>query len=104
VFRLWSGEPEEAAEVLLSVPEGPVPRPGRASPTSAMGLPSPAPPATLAQPPGAVAPPPPPRSIAVPAQFSSLALTHNRRYVGHRGSTGLSGHGMLHFFPVTSDW
>jgi hypothetical protein len=50
VFRLWSGEPEEAAEVLLSVPEGLVPRPGRASPTSAMGLPSPAPPATPAQP------------------------------------------------------
>jgi hypothetical protein len=86
VFRLWSGEPEEAAEVLLSVPEGPVPRPGRASLTSAMGLPSPAPPATPAQPPGAVAPPP--RSIAVPAQFSSLAVGHNRAVANQRKKQG----------------
>ena len=27
VFRLWSGEPEAAAEVLLPVPESPLPRP-----------------------------------------------------------------------------
>jgi hypothetical protein len=27
VFHLWSGEPEEEAEVLLPLPESPVPRP-----------------------------------------------------------------------------